>query len=283
MKNQHPKISIVTPSYNQGQFIEDAIQSVLNQNYPNLEHIIVDSGSTDGTVEILKKYPHLRWISEPDNGQTDAINKGFHMARGDVVAWLNADDYYLPGTFEKVLYFCEKYPEVDIVYGDCCFVDFNGKFLRRKLEPAFDLGMLVYYGCYIPSTATFFRRSIIDEGILLDTEYHNCMDMEYFVRLGSQGKRFFHISGCLACFRWHEGNISLLHVERRRKERLQVQKKYGFYGRLGSRDRFLYVMEKLYKLKHISCKFLMNAYIRERIPLLSELPSYTRQEQLRDE
>jgi glycosyltransferase involved in cell wall biosynthesis len=278
MKNLYPKFSIVTPSYNQGQFIEDTIQSVLNQNHPNFEHIVVDGGSTDDTLEILKKYPHLRWISEPDNGQTDAINKGFHMARGDIVAWLNADDYYLPGTFEKILYFFEKHPVADIVFGDCCFVDADGKFLRRKLEPAFDLGMLIYYGCYIPSTATFFRRSIIDEGILLDTEYHNCMDMEYFVRLGSQGKRFSHISACLACFRWHESNISTLYFERRRKERRQVQKKYGFYGRFGNKDRFLYGMEKLYKLKHIACRILMNAYIRERIPFASEPPPSILQE-----
>jgi len=283
MKKQYPEISIVTPSYNQGHFIEDAVLSVFNQNYPNFEHIIIDNCSTDGTVEILKKYPHLRWISEKDDGQSDAINKGFKRATGEIIAWLNADDYYLNGAFKKIVCFWENHLYTDIIYGDCCFVNVDGKFLRRKIELAFDLGMLIYYGCYIPSTATFFRRSIIDEGILLDTEYHNCMDMEYFVRMGSQGKRFSHISDCLACFRWHEGNISTLYFERRRRERRQIQKKYGIYGRFGREDRFLHAMEKLYKLKHIACKILMNSYIREKNPFPLEPQTSIHQEQLGDE
>ncbi len=102
MEQSYPKISIVTPSYNSAEFIEDCIQSVLKQNYPNFEHIIIDGGSTDGTVEILKKYPHLKWISEPDEGQSDALNKGFKKAEGDIIGWLNSDDVYLPGTFNKV-------------------------------------------------------------------------------------------------------------------------------------------------------------------------------------
>ena len=97
-----PKITIVTPSFNQGKFIDENIQSVLTQNYPNFEHIIIDGGSIDGTVDILKKYSHLKWVSEPDRGQASALNKGFRMATGDVIGWLNSDDSYLPGTFEVV-------------------------------------------------------------------------------------------------------------------------------------------------------------------------------------
>jgi len=97
-----PKITIVTPSFNQGNFIDENIQSVLTQNYPNFEHIIIDGGSIDGTVDILKKYSHLKWVSEPDRGQASALNKGFRMATGDVIGWLNSDDSYLPGTFEVV-------------------------------------------------------------------------------------------------------------------------------------------------------------------------------------
>ena len=99
---EYPKISIVSPSYNQSDFIEEAILSVLHQNYPNFEHIIIDGGSTDRTVELLKKYPHLIWVSEPDEGQSDAINKGFKLATGDIIGWLNVDDYYLADTFQKV-------------------------------------------------------------------------------------------------------------------------------------------------------------------------------------
>jgi glycosyltransferase involved in cell wall biosynthesis len=283
LKNQYPKISIVTPSYNQGCFIEDAVLSVFNQNYPNFEHIIIDNCSTDGTIEILRKYHHLKWFSEKDYGQSDAINKGFKLATGEIIAWLNADDYYLSGAFDKIVRYWEIHPYTDIIYGDCCFVNAEGKFLRGKFEIAFDLGMLIYYGCYIPSTATFFRRSIIDEEIFLNTEYHICMDMEYFVRMGSQGKRFSHIPEYLACFRRHESNISNLHSERLRIERRQIQKKYGFYGRFGRSERFLVCMEKLYKVKHIACKFLNNHYIRERNPVPSETPTSGRNEQLKDE
>ena len=138
MKNQYPKISIVTPSYNQGRFIEDSIQSVLNQNYPNFEHIIIDNCSTDGTLEILKKYPHLDWISESDRGQSHGLNKGFHRSRGEWILWLNADDYCLPGVFEKVSYTFSDYPEFDVIYGEAIFVDKFGNPIRIKHDHAFD-------------------------------------------------------------------------------------------------------------------------------------------------
>jgi glycosyltransferase involved in cell wall biosynthesis len=129
------KISIVTPSFNQGQFIADAIESVANQDYPDKEHIIIDAQSTDKTIEVIKSYehlPHLKWVSEPDEGQADAINKGFKMASGDVVAWLNADDYYLADTFSKVADVFERNPQVNIVYSDTMLVDKNKKLLRIK-------------------------------------------------------------------------------------------------------------------------------------------------------
>ena len=99
MANDHPKISVITPSYNARRFIEDAIRSVIGQGYPNFEHIVVDGGSSDGTVDILLKYPHVKWVSEPDRGQSDAMNKGFAMSSGDIIVYLNADDYFEPGAF----------------------------------------------------------------------------------------------------------------------------------------------------------------------------------------
>jgi glycosyltransferase involved in cell wall biosynthesis len=109
------KISIVTPSYNQGNYIKKAIQSVLAQDYPHVEHIILDNCSTDQTLDVLKRYDHLTWRSEPDNGQSDALNRGFKMARGDIVGWLNADDQYLPGCFQSVIDFLSRHSEIDIV------------------------------------------------------------------------------------------------------------------------------------------------------------------------
>lgn len=227
MKNQYPKISIVTPSYNQGQFIENTIQSVLNQNYPNFEHIIIDNCSSDKTIEILKRYPHLDWISESDGGQSHGLNKGFQRAIGEWILWLNADDYCLPGVFEKIACAFDDHPELDVIYGEAMFVDKCGNRIRIKRDHAFDYKILLYYGCYIASTATFFRRKIFDDGVFLDPTYKVTMDYEYFVRLASMGYRFGFVPEPLAAFRWHDSNISMWFVERRRYERLSVQRKYG--------------------------------------------------------
>ncbi|MBW1612939.1 MAG: glycosyltransferase [Deltaproteobacteria bacterium] len=227
----YPKISIVTPSYNQAHFIIDAIESIVIQKYPNFEHIIIDNQSTDKTIELLKGYkhlPYLKWISETDEGQTDAINKGFKIASGDIIAWLNADDYYLPGTFEVVSEFFNRTQNYDILYGQCMLVDENKKKLRIKKEHIFDYGVLLYYGCYIPSTSTFLKRHIIDEGHFLDSTYRVTMDYEYYVRLSSIGYRFGFLPKTLAAFRWHKRNISVINSEKRREERLRVQHMYGF-------------------------------------------------------
>ena len=110
--NPYPRISIVTPCLNMGAFIEDAIRSVQSQAYPNFEHIIVDACSSDNTLDVLKRYPHLRWVSEKDRGQSDGLNKGFRMATGNIVGWLNADEYYLPGAFHAVAYASEANPSI---------------------------------------------------------------------------------------------------------------------------------------------------------------------------
>ena len=129
MNTKNLTFSIVTPSHNQGQFIEDAIQAVLRQKYSEFEHIIIDNRSTDSSIEILKKYGHLKWISEPDKGQSDAVNKGFRMATGDIIGWLNADDIYLPNCFNMISSFLVSHPTVDIVYGD-----YDGLIIRSRLS-----------------------------------------------------------------------------------------------------------------------------------------------------
>ena len=200
----HIKISIITPSFNQGAFIAEAIESVLAQNYANTEHIIVDNCSTDETPKILACYPHLKVICEKDQGQSDALNKGFKAATGDIVGWLNADDKYLPGCFDRVLEAFDRHPEYDLVYGDYRFVDAKGKLIRARKEIGFDIFMLKYlHVLYIPTTTTFFRRKIFDESNFLDINYHYAMDYEFFVRLASRGYRFGHVPMVMADFRWH--------------------------------------------------------------------------------
>ncbi|MEJ5961331.1 glycosyltransferase family 2 protein [Pedobacter immunditicola] len=202
-----PKISIVSPSFNQGQFIEDAILSVLNQQYENFEHIIIDGGSTDNTIDILMKYPHLIWISEKDEGQSDAINKGFNRATGDIIGWLNTDDYYLEGSFRKIAENFKLY-ECDIVYGDVQFVDKNKKFTRKGMS-RIPIKWLIFFHCYIHSAAFFFKREVLDKGIRIDPKIHITMDKDFFANIFYTGFKFKYIHETLTSFRWHENNKSL--------------------------------------------------------------------------
>lgn len=209
------KISIVTPSYNQGQFIEEAIQSIIAQNYPNFEHIIVDNCSTDNTSSILKKYPHLKVICESDAGQSDALNKGFTIADGDIIGWLNADDYYLPDCFQKVAQFYQDSPDYDLIYGDYRWINEKGEIIQYRKEIDFDLFILKYlHVLYIPTTSTFFRKKIFLEKNFLDINFDYAMDYDFFLRLAKKKYRFGHCSEFLADFRWHTQNKSLSPLNR---------------------------------------------------------------------
>ncbi len=221
------KISIVTPSLNQATFIEEALKSVILQEYPTYEHIVIDGGSSDNTLDILDKYSavskNLKWISEPDNGQSDAINKGFRMATGDIIGWLNADDRYLPGCFKKVAETFMKNPDIDIIYGDYRFIDEKGRVFKLRKEIDFDMFILKYlHVLYIPSTATFFRRRIIDKGNFLRVDLHYAMDYEFFLRLALKKYRFFHLPEYLADFRWHPDSKSSRAAKKQRLERETV-------------------------------------------------------------
>lgn len=222
-----PTLSVITPSYNSAEYLEDALLSVAGQHGPRAEHIVVDCASTDKTTEILNRFPRVQWISEPDKGQSDAINKGFLRATADLMGWLNADDYYLPGGLEAIAQAAAKHPEADVIYGDCVFVDSTGRIVRSKVEHDFDPAILMYFGCYIPSTSTFIRRRVIDSGSLLDCDYRVCMDFEYFARLAHSGCQFHYMPRFIAAFRWHGCNVSLKQLDRRAQERRQVQRTFG--------------------------------------------------------
>lgn len=219
------KISIITPSFNQAPFLEEALWSVKRQGYPLIEHIIMDGGSTDGSVEILKRYSsrpgweHLRWRSEPDNGQSDALNKGFRLASGDVIGWLNSDDRYRAGCFTNVMNGFELYPATDVIYGDLTFIDEDGAVWSIRREIEFSHFMLLYlHMLYVPSTSSFFRRRIFDEGNWIDTNLHLAMDYEFILRLSSKGYKFHHISELLADFRFHPQSKSGIHTDKQREE-----------------------------------------------------------------
>jgi glycosyltransferase involved in cell wall biosynthesis len=197
----NPLVSIVTPSYNKGRFIEETILSVKNQTYPHIEHIVMDGGSTDGTLDILKKYSNnLIWISEPDKGQADAINKGWKMAKGEILAYLNADDTYMPWAVETAIKFLEQNPDLDMVYGDCNIIDEQGTVIDRYPSTEFDLIKLVSSQNMIPQPTVFFRRRVLDNVGYLDTNLHLAMDYDFWIRIALKS-RIRYIPKVLANFR----------------------------------------------------------------------------------
>jgi glycosyltransferase involved in cell wall biosynthesis len=231
MDQTHPKISIVTPSFNQGKFIESAIQSVLKQNYPNFEHIILDNCSTDRTVDILQQYPHLIWQSKPDRGQSDALNQGFRLATGDIIGWLNADDLYLSQCFDKITSSLANSPQSDIAYGDYRWINEAGEIMQWRKELDFDFFLLKYlHVLYIPSTSTFFRRRIFEDQNFLDISLKYSMDYEFFLRLAQKQYKFIHVDSYLADFRWHQESKSSLSYQKQQEEKKMILLRY---------DRFL--------------------------------------------
>lgn len=220
MTRDYPKISIVTASYNQAGFIDEAIKSVVNQNYPNFEHIIFDNCSTDGTIDILTKYRHIIWSSEPDNGQSDALNKGFRKATGEIIGWLNADDLYLPNCFYSVANSFKEHPESDVLYGDFRWIGPEGRLIKPRREIDFDLFIFKYlHVTYIPSTATFFRRKVFQDNNFLGVNYKLANDFEFFLRLALKNYRFIHLRSFLADFRWHPESKSNLNKNKQIREK----------------------------------------------------------------
>jgi glycosyltransferase involved in cell wall biosynthesis len=198
------RFSIITPSYNQARFIEKTIQSVLKQRYLDFEHIIIDGGSTDGTIEILKKYPHLRWKCERDRGQADAINKGLRMATGEILAWINSDDYYLPGAFERVARAYQDIPGPDIVFGDVLVVTEADRVIARRRALPYDYRMLLLGTNYIQQPALFFNRRALEKAGYLDETLHYSLDWDMWLRFGKAGMKFKLICAPLAALRWHK-------------------------------------------------------------------------------
>ena len=190
-----PKISIVTPSLNQGRFLEQCLQSVLAQDYPNLELILIDGGSTDQTSEIIQKYKqHLTyWVSEPDKGQSDAINKGFRNASGELVAWLNADDYYLENCLINVASAYQLHPDASFIFGDGVRVDEHGQqksTFWQGQQPVFDRTALIYGLNYILQPASFINLSHLKEINFLNPDLHYGMDTDLWIRLSEIAEPF---------------------------------------------------------------------------------------------
>lgn len=181
-----PLVSIVTPTYNMAHYLRETVDSVLSQDYPRLEYLVMDAGSQDGTVELLRSYgSRLRWVSEPDNGQADAINKGFRRTSGEIFAFLNADDLYLPGAVSAAVRQFQRTPEAAVVYGEAWYTDRDGKILRRYPTQPF-CKELFQSQCYICQPASFMRRHAFEAAGGLDARLHYALDYDLWMRLAEK-------------------------------------------------------------------------------------------------
>jgi GT2 family glycosyltransferase len=188
-----PRISVVTPSLNQGRYLRKCIESIFSQGYPNLEFLVIDGGSTDESLSVIREYANRidYWVSEPDAGQSDAINKGFKRANGELVAWLNADDFYLPGAFERIAEAYRANRLAPFYFGDGHRVDIEGNFISKFFPPGslhFDRQALVMGLNYILQPSTFIHRGALERAGYLDTGLHYGMDSDLWMRLSALGE-----------------------------------------------------------------------------------------------
>jgi glycosyltransferase involved in cell wall biosynthesis len=226
--DKKPLVSIVTPSYNQYEFLEETIRSVLEQDYPALEYFIIDGGSTDGSVEIIKKYEAQLsgWVSEPDQGQTDAINKGFLRSSGKYMAWLNSDDIYQPGAISSAVEFLQHNPGVGLVYGDADLIDGSGRKIGRFNAKQTSYQRLMRGGVYIPQPAAFWRRDLWERSGHLDTSLYFAMDYDLWVRF-SKLASIKYCPELWASFRIHGDGKTTLSDDRCWPEMRKVYKREG--------------------------------------------------------
>lgn len=203
------KVSIITPSYNQGRFIYRTLQSVATQSGAEIEHVIYDGGSSDETVDILKNFGHgIRWISEKDKGQAHAVNKGISTTNGEIIGWLNSDDIYYPGAIAIAAEIFSNYPEVEVVYGMAEHVDPDDEPFECYPTEPWDYERLKEI-CFICQPALFFRRRLVEQHGLLDESLIYCMDYEYWLRLGKAGARFVYLKEKLAGSRLYAENKTI--------------------------------------------------------------------------
>lgn len=225
-----PKISIVTPTFNSIHTVRETIESVKNQDYPNFEHIVMDGGSTDGTLKILAEYPHLKVTSEKDEGHYHAMNKGIQMAAGEAINIMNADDCLCEGVLKKVGAALAAHPEWDGVFGDMIYVDDKGKEIFRREEAYWD-PQIVRFGFGIGQHQTLFiRKRTYDRlGLLRHKDFKNCCDFEFLMRMAHNGCKIGSIHDYVVRYRYHQHGQSADQriIQNMQRESVQIRREYG--------------------------------------------------------
>jgi glycosyltransferase involved in cell wall biosynthesis len=222
-----PRISLVTPSYNQGGFLETTLRSVLDQGYPNLEYVVQDGGSEDETLEVLRRHEHqlARWEAAPDSGQADALNRGFAHTSGEIMAYLNSDDILLPGSLAYVARYLVRHPDVDAVYGQRVLIDVGDRQIGTWVMPRHDDEMLRWSDS-IPQESLFWRRSAWDRaGGRMDTSFRFALDWDLLLRFIDSGARIVRLPRFLGAFRVHDEQKTQAHMELGEEESLRLRRR----------------------------------------------------------
>jgi glycosyltransferase involved in cell wall biosynthesis len=223
-----PLVTVVTPSYNQSAYLEETILSVLEQDYKNIQYVVIDGGSSDGSVDILEKYEGRisHWISEKDRGQTDAINKGFALAEGEIICWLNSDDTFLPNAVSQAVEYLSDHPDVGLVYGDANYIDGHSSVIGKFPAAQTSLKKLKRGYVHIPQQASFFRKPLWDQVGPLDPKYFFAMDYDLWVRLASVS-RIVYLPRTWANFRLHADAKTISADDRCWPEMIKVHNREG--------------------------------------------------------
>jgi len=247
MNIAYPRISIITVSFNQGRFIEDNILSVINQNYPNVEHIIIDAGSTDQTIDILKKYDKcIIWTSEPDKGQSDGLNKGFKKASGEIIGWINSDDRLAPNALYKVGLFFLNNPEELAVVGNQAILDEGGHLQRIIKSRQYSFDFLVNQAKGITQNSTFFKRKVFEEIGYINEKLQYVMDRDLFIRIAKL-RGIPYINDTLAEFRLQQKSKTSQGTFYFAKELIKIRLHHGgrFFSSGNLNDVYIIITEPL--------------------------------------